>query len=61
MKNGIIDEGNAAVLKAFTNRLLNGQAFEKIVQDLQVTAEKLKTATNEVAAAIGSIAQDSIQ
>ena len=60
VKNGIIDEGDAEVLRAFSRRLLSGKAFEEIAQDLQALAEKLKSAKNEVAAAIGSIAEDSL-
>jgi hypothetical protein len=60
VKNGIIEEGNADLLRAFSRRLLSGEAFEKLVQDLQGLAEKLKSAKNDVAAAIGSIAEDSI-
>ncbi|WP_065832958.1 hypothetical protein [Pseudomonas syringae] len=60
VKNGIIDEGNADILKAFSRRLLSGQAFEEIFHDLQSIAEKLKGANNEVAAAIGSIVEDSL-
>lgn len=60
VKNGIIDEGNAEVLRAFSRKLLSAKAFEEIAQDLHALAEKLKNAKNEVIAAIGSIVEDSL-
>lgn len=60
VKKEIIGEGDAEILKEFSNNLLSEQAFEEIEDDLRALAEQLKSATNEVAAAIGSIAEDSL-
>ncbi len=60
VKQEIIDGGNAETLRAFIRKLLSGQTLEEMYQQLQALAQKLKGAANEVAAAIGSIAEDSL-
>ncbi|WP_449433491.1 hypothetical protein [Pseudomonas putida] len=60
VKQEVIDGGSAQTLRAFIRELLSEQTLEKMYQQLQALAQKLKSATNEVAAAIGSIAEDSL-
>lgn len=60
VKKDIIETDNAETLRAFIRKLLSEQALEELEADLQALAEKLKHAKNEVAAAIGSIAEDSL-
>ncbi|MDX1370351.1 hypothetical protein [Pseudomonas sp.] len=60
VKKEIIRAADAEILKELSKSLLSERAFEEIEEDLRALAEKLKSATNEVAAAIGSIAEDSL-
>lgn len=60
VKKEIIGEGDAEILKALSRSLLSEQAFEAIEEELRALVEQLKRARNDVAAAIGSIAEDSL-
>ncbi len=60
VKKEVLGESDAEILREFSKSLLSEQAFEDIEEGLRALAEKLRGAKNEVAAAIGSIAEDSL-
>lgn len=60
VKKEIIRESDAEILKTLSRSLLSEQAFEAIEEELRALVEQLKRARNDVAAAIGSIAEDSL-